>query len=70
MPAKIDAEITMSIRVTDAQKSFLEREGKRLDRPVAWIVRKLIEQGMAGEQPKRKRPAPPPRGEGAHLPGM
>jgi hypothetical protein len=42
-------ELPVAIRFTDEQKAWLVEEGERLDRPIAWIVRKLVEAAMIKE---------------------
>ena len=38
--------IPMGIRLSPPQKEWLEQASLRLDRPVTWLIRRLVEKAM------------------------
>ena len=41
-----EPNIPMGIRLSPPQKEWLEQESARLDRPVTWLIRRLVEKAM------------------------
>jgi hypothetical protein len=46
----------MGVRLTAAQKAWLDRESERQDRSVTWLIRKLVEKAMIEAEWRPARP--------------
>jgi hypothetical protein len=45
-------EATLYVKVRKDQKDWLEEQAKKEDRPVSWIVRKLLDEAKSKEEEK------------------
>jgi hypothetical protein len=48
--------VSMGVRLTAAQKAWLDRESERQDRSVTWLIRKLVEKAMIEAEWRPARP--------------
>ena len=55
MPARTQQPIP--VRLTDEQRAWLDQQAARLDRPLAWVIRALIDTMMRENRPIDPLPA-------------
>lgn len=53
-PTKNDDKPIVAIRFEERQRTWLRREAERLDRPIGWIIRRLIEEAIKDEETSRR----------------
>lgn len=56
MPLK-DATNPIAILFTGEQKAWLRKEAAQLDRPIGWIVRRLVEEARLAAAPSDPEPS-------------
>ena len=55
MPARTQQPIP--VRLTDEQRAWLDQQAARLDRPLAWVIRALIDVAVRDNRPIDPLPA-------------
>jgi hypothetical protein len=52
---KDNLEVAITIRFSRTDSAFLRAEAERRDRPVSWVVRKLVDDARAAAEKKAQR---------------